>query len=75
MEVIGTRQLRDELASTLERLGDIEELLVTQRGESRAVLVDVVRYRQLLERLEYLEDTVDALEGKRDGAVPIDELI
>jgi len=75
MEVIGTRQLRDELASTLERLGDIEELLVTQRGESRAVLVDVVRYRQLLERLEYLEDTVDALEGKRDGAVSIDELI
>jgi prevent-host-death family protein len=74
-EVIGTRQLRDELAATLERLADVEELIVTQRGEGKAVLIDIERYRQLTDRLEYLEDTLDALEGERAGAVPIGDLI
>lgn len=75
VEVIGTRQLRDELATTLERLGEVGEMVVTQRGEGRAVLVELERYRQLIDRLEYLEDTVDALEGEREGAVSVDELL
>lgn len=75
LEVIGTRQLRDELATTLDRLGQIEEIVVTQRGEGRAVLIELERYRQLIDRLEYLEDTVDALAGERAGATAVDELI
>ncbi len=50
-------------------------MVVTQRGEGRAVLVELERYRQLIDRLEYLEDTVDALEGEREGAVSVDDLL
>ena len=72
--VLGTRQLRDELASVLDRLSELEEVVITQRGEGRAVLLELDRYNDLLDRLEYLEDTLDALEGKREGAVPIEQL-
>src|SRR6266542_4143484 len=72
--VVGTRQLRDELASVLERLSELEEVVITQRGEGKAVLVDLTRYNQLVERLEYLEDTLDAVQGEREGAVPIEDL-
>jgi len=68
--IIGTRQLRDELASVIDRLGETGQVIITQRGEGRAVLLDLDRYDELVERLEYLEDTVDALEGERQGAVP-----
>lgn len=72
--VVGTRQLRDELASVLERLSELEEVVITQRGEGKAVLLDLTRYNQLVERLEYLEDTLDAVQGEREGAVPVQEL-
>lgn len=74
VKVIGTRQLRDELASVIERLPEAEEVVVTQRGEGRAVLLGLERYNHLIERLEYLEDTLDALEGEREGAVAADSL-
>jgi prevent-host-death family protein len=74
VRVLGTRQLRDELASVLDRLGELEEVVITRRGEGRAVLVGLERYNQLVERLEHLEDTLDALEGEREGAVPADDL-
>jgi prevent-host-death family protein len=73
-DVIGTRQLRDELASIIDRLPETEEVIVTQRGEGRAVMLGLERYNQLLDRLEYLEDTLDAIEGEREGAVPADSL-
>jgi len=74
VNVVGTRQLRDELASVLGRLGEFEAIVVTQRGEGKAVLVEINRYNDLLDRLEYLEDTLDALEGEREGAVPAEQL-
>ncbi|MDP9341126.1 MAG: type II toxin-antitoxin system Phd/YefM family antitoxin [Actinomycetota bacterium] len=74
MRVVGVRQLRDELASVMDGVARLGEVVITQRGEGRAVLMDLDRYNQLIERLEYLEDTLDALEGQRDGAVPIAEL-
>ncbi|HYU62029.1 MAG TPA: type II toxin-antitoxin system Phd/YefM family antitoxin [Solirubrobacterales bacterium] len=74
VRVVGTRQLRDELASVIEQLGELEEVVVTQRGEGKAVLVGLERYNQLLERLEYLEDTLDAVEAEREGAVPVERL-
>jgi len=73
--VVGTRQLRAELASIIERLSDADDVVVTQRGEGRAVLVGLERYNQLIERLEYLEDTLDAVEGEREGAIPADSLL
>ena len=70
INVVGTRQLRDQLASVLKRVDEVEQIVVTQRGEGKAVLVEINRYNDLLDRLEYLEDTLDALEGEREGAVP-----
>jgi prevent-host-death family protein len=74
VRLIGVRQLRDELASVMEELSRLGEVVITQRGEGKAVLMDLHRYNELMDRLEYLEDTLDALEGDREGAVPVTEL-
>jgi prevent-host-death family protein len=74
LNVIGARQLRDELAGVLARLKDLPEIVVTQRGEARAVLIDLDRYNALLERLEYMEDSIDALTADTEGAVPAEEV-
>ena len=74
LKVIGTRELRDELASVIGELGEIDQVVITQRGEGKAVLIDLDRYNQLLDRLEFLEDSLDALEADRQGAAPLDQL-
>jgi prevent-host-death family protein len=74
LRVIGVRQLRDELASVMDEISRRGQVVVTLRGEGRAVLMDLDRYNELIERLEYLEDTLDAIEGERDGAVTVAEL-
>ncbi len=74
VRVVGTRQLRDELSSIVGSVAELEQVIVTQRGEGKAVLLGLDRYNQLVDRLEYLEDSLDAVEGEREGAVPIDEL-
>jgi prevent-host-death family protein len=74
VKVIGVRQLRDELASVMDEVARLGEVVITQRGEGKAVLMDLDRYNELIDRLEYLEDSLDALEGQRQGAVPVTEL-
>jgi len=74
LNVIGARQLRDELASVLSSLPEVDEIVITQRGEARAVLVDLDRYNALLQRIEELDDAVDALTGEWEEAVPIEDL-
>jgi prevent-host-death family protein len=74
INVIGARQLRDELARVLSELGRVGEIVVTQRGQGRAVLMDFDRYNELLDRLEYLEDSLDAMEGSREGAIPVEDI-
>jgi prevent-host-death family protein len=74
INVVGARQLRSELARVLEELSAVGEVVVTQRGHGKGVLVDFDRYNALLDRLEYLEDSLDAAEGRREGAVPVEEL-
>jgi len=74
VRVVGTKQLRDELSSIVDSVSELDQIIVTQRGEGKAVLLDLDRYNQLVDRLEYLEDSLDAVEGEREGAVPIDEL-
>lgn len=59
----------------MESVAELEQVIVTQRGEGKAVLLDLERYNQLVDRLEYLEDSLNAVEGEREGAVPIDELV
>jgi prevent-host-death family protein len=74
VKVVGTRQLREELAPLLAGLSEVEEIIVTQRGEGKAVLLEIERYNQLRDRVEYLEDSLDAVEAERDGAVSLAEL-
>ena len=73
IKIVGSRQLRDELASVLDELSEVGEIIVTQRGRGRAVMMDLDRYNQLIDRLEYLEDSLDAAEYDREGAVPARE--
>lgn len=75
IRIVGVRRLRDEIASVLDELSEAGAIIVTQRGEGRAVLVDLDRYNELLERLEYLEDSLDALQAVEDGAVPVADLL
>lgn len=74
LRTIGTRQLRQELATVLAELRSSDEIVVTQRGEGKAVLLDLERYNQLLERVEFLEDSIAALDADWEDAVPLREL-
>ncbi|MGH2768362.1 MAG: type II toxin-antitoxin system Phd/YefM family antitoxin [Actinomycetota bacterium] len=71
---MGVRQLRDELASVLDELATVGEIVVTQRGVGRAVLIELQRYNDLIERVEYLEDSLDALAARRSGAKRLQDL-
>ena len=75
IRVVGVRQLRDELASVLEDLASHDEVIVTQRGEGRAVLIALGRYNELIERLEYLEDSLAAAEASWQGARPLRDVL
>ncbi len=74
IRVIGVRQLRDEIASVMDELSEAGAIIVTQRGEGKAVLMGLDRYNELVERLEFLEDSLDAAEALWEGAIPLEEL-
>jgi len=59
-EFVTVARLRAELAKVLARLERDGPLYVTQRGQARAVLVDIGGYRMLTEQLEYLDDALEA---------------
>ena len=75
VRIVGVRRLRDEIAAILEELSEAGAIIVTQRGEGRAVLMDLDRYNELLERLEYLEDSLEALQATEEGAVRVTDLL
>jgi PHD/YefM family antitoxin component YafN of YafNO toxin-antitoxin module len=55
------------------RLGkELDALYVSKRGRLAAVVLDSERYAELLERLDYLEDSLAALQARdeRDAGVP-----
>jgi prevent-host-death family protein len=60
-EFVTVARLRAEMAGLFARLDRDGPLYVTQRGQARAVLMDVDRYRLLIEQLEYLDDALEAL--------------
>ena len=72
--MIGSRQLRDELASFMDDLSEVTAIIVTFRGEGRAVLLAFDRYNEMIDRLEYLEDSLDAAQASWAGAVPLGEI-
>lgn len=71
--VVTSEDLRARLGRELDALKASEDALyVTKRGRLAGVLVDVDRYAELIERLEYLEDSLAALRAReeRDAAEP-----
>jgi len=71
--IITAEDLRARLGRELDALRDTEDALyVTKRGRLAAVILDSERYAELIERLDYLEDSLAALRARdeRDAAVP-----
>ena len=60
-KILPISDLRIRQAEVLEALSD-EPLVLAQRGRPAAVLVSVERWNRLMERLELLEDSLEAAE-------------
>jgi prevent-host-death family protein len=70
--IVTAEDLRAKLGRELDALREHEEALyISKRGRLAGVLLDADRYADLLERLEYLEDSLAALQARdeRDAAV------
>ena len=71
--VVTADDLRSQLGRELDQLRSSEEVLfVSKRGRLAAVLIDVEQYRTMVERAEYLEDSLAALQAREevDRAIP-----
>ena len=71
--IVTAEDLRARLGRELDALRESDDALyVSKRGRLAGVLVDVDRYAELLDRLEYLEDSLAALQARdeRGLAVP-----
>jgi len=65
--IVTAEDLRARLGRELDALKETEEILyVSKRGRLAAVLLDSERYAELIDRLEYLEDSLAALQARED---------
>ena len=70
--IVTAEDLRAKLGRELDALrGTTDALYVSKRGRLAAVVLDSDRYADLLERIEYLEDSLAALRARdeRDETV------
>ena len=70
--IVTADDLRARLGRELDALRESEEALyASKRGRLAGVLLDADRYAELLDRLDYLEDSLAALQARdeRDSAV------
>ena len=70
--MVTAEDLRASLGRELDALRNTEDALyVSKRGRLAAVVLDAERYAELLDRLEYLEDSLAALQARdeRDETV------
>ena len=70
--MVTAEDLRARLGRELDALRNTEDALyVSKRGRLAAVVLDAERYAELLDRLEYLEDSLAALQARdeRDETV------
>ena len=75
--MITADDLRASLGRELDALRGTEDVLyISKRGRPAAAVVDVERYAELLERIDYLEDSLAALEARedRESSVPWSEV-
>ena len=71
--IVTAEDLRARLGRELDALRESEDALyVSKLGRLAGVLLDADRYADLLERLEYLEDSIATMQARdeRDTAVP-----
>lgn len=71
--IVTADDLRARLGRELDALRETDDALyVSKRGRLAAVVLDSERYAELLERLDYLEDSLAALQARDDPdtAVP-----
>jgi PHD/YefM family antitoxin component YafN of YafNO toxin-antitoxin module len=75
--IVTAEDLRAKLGRELDALRESEEALyVSKRGRLAGVLLDPERYAELIERLDYLEDSLAALQARdeRDASLPWSEV-
>jgi PHD/YefM family antitoxin component YafN of YafNO toxin-antitoxin module len=75
--IVTAEDLRAKLGRELDLLRESEEALyVSKRGRLAGVLLDPERYADLIERLDYLEDSLAALQARdeRDATLPWSEV-
>lgn len=75
--IVTADDLRARLGRELDALRESEEALyVSKRGRLAGVLLDPDRYAELIERLDYLEDSLAALQAReeRDPTLPWSEV-
>ncbi len=75
--IVTSEDLRARLGRELDALKASEEAVyVSKRGRLAGVLLDVDRYAELVDRLEYLEDSLAALRVReeREAAEPWGEV-
>ena len=72
-----SEDLRSRLGQELDSLKDGGDVLyVSKRGRLAGVLVDIDRYAEMLDRLEFLEDSLAALQAREEieASVPWTEV-
>lgn len=75
--VVTAEDLRAKLGKELDALRETEDALyVSKRGRLAAVVLDSEHYAALIERLDYLEDSLAALTAReeRETSVPWGEV-
>lgn len=75
--VVTAEDFRARLGRELDALKASEDALyVSKRGRLAGVVLDVDRYAELVERLEYLEDSLAAIRARdeADQAIPWSEV-
>lgn len=75
--IVTAEDLRARLGKELDALRETDDALyVSKRGRLAAVVLDSERYAELLERLDYLEDSLAALQARDEpeAAVPWSEI-
>ena len=63
--VVTSEDLRARLGQELDSLREEKDVLyVSKRGRLAGVLIDVDRYADIVDRLEFLEDSLAALQAR-----------
>jgi prevent-host-death family protein len=82
VDLLSVAELRAKLAEVIASLRRARRpIYITQRGQARAVLMDVDEYRSLIDQLEFFDDSLEALlakerrEGGKEKTEPLEVVL